>query len=155
MLILCLVIQRCLRATPLGFYLRVIVNEKPLNLGQTTSIVLSMFKILFLEIVSLKPNLFFNLVIKEKKLFTNCCIQVSHMIWSIVLSNSCFRLVLKLYPGLQHKCIKGTEDVISSDPLFLALYARFTRVPFSPISTMDFRENDIVGLNDILELWRL
>ena len=97
---------------------------------------------------------FFNLVIKEKKLFTNCCIQVSHMIWSIVLSNSCFRLVLKLYPGLQHnKCIKGTEDVISSDPLFLALYARFTRVPFSPISTLDFRENDIVGLNDILELY--
>ena len=30
---LCLVIQRCLRGTPLGFCLRVTVNEKPLNLS--------------------------------------------------------------------------------------------------------------------------
>ena len=32
MLSLFLVIRRCLRGTPLGFFLRVIVNEKPLNL---------------------------------------------------------------------------------------------------------------------------
>ena len=36
MLSLCLLIQRDLRATPLGFYLRVLVNEKPLNLEKTT-----------------------------------------------------------------------------------------------------------------------
>ena len=41
MLSLCLVIQRCLRGTPSGFCLRIIVNEKPLNLEKTTSIVLS------------------------------------------------------------------------------------------------------------------
>ena len=43
MLSLCLVIQRCLRGTPLGFCHRVIVNEKPVNLEKTTSSVLSVF----------------------------------------------------------------------------------------------------------------
>ena len=41
MLSLCLGIQRCLRGTALGFCLRVIVNEKSLNLEKTTSSVLS------------------------------------------------------------------------------------------------------------------
>ena len=43
MLSLCLVIQGGMRKTPLGFCLRVIVNEKPLNLEKTTSSVLSVF----------------------------------------------------------------------------------------------------------------
>ena len=34
MLSICLVIQRCLHETPLGFCLRVVVNEKPLNLEE-------------------------------------------------------------------------------------------------------------------------
>ena len=38
---LCLVIQQCLRVTPLGFFLRVIVNEKTQNFEKTTSSVLS------------------------------------------------------------------------------------------------------------------
>ena len=37
---LCLVILRRLRVTPFGFYLKVIVNEKPLNLEKTTVSVL-------------------------------------------------------------------------------------------------------------------
>ena len=37
MLSLCLLIQHCLHGTPLGFCLRVIVDEKPLNLEKTTS----------------------------------------------------------------------------------------------------------------------
>ena len=37
MLSLCLVIQRGMRVTPLGFCFRVIVNEKLLNLEKTTS----------------------------------------------------------------------------------------------------------------------
>ena len=37
LLSLCLVIQRCLCGTPLGFCLRVIVNEEPLDLDKTTS----------------------------------------------------------------------------------------------------------------------
>ncbi|XP_023346033.1 restin homolog [Eurytemora carolleeae] len=41
MLSLCLIIQFRLRGTPLGFCLRVIVNEKPLNLENTTSSVVS------------------------------------------------------------------------------------------------------------------
>ena len=41
MLSLCLVIQRCLLGTPLGFCLRVIVNKKPLNLEKTISSVIS------------------------------------------------------------------------------------------------------------------
>ena len=40
MLSLCLVSQRSVLVTPLGFYLRVIVNEKPLNLEKTISSVL-------------------------------------------------------------------------------------------------------------------
>ena len=39
--------QSCLRRTPLGFCLRVIVNEKPLILGKTTSIVLSVFLLIY------------------------------------------------------------------------------------------------------------
>ena len=41
MLSLCLVTQRGMRVTPLGFFLRIIVKEKPLNLEKTTSSVLS------------------------------------------------------------------------------------------------------------------
>jgi len=41
MLSLCLVIQRCLRGTPLCFCLGVIVNEKSLNLEKTASSVIS------------------------------------------------------------------------------------------------------------------
>ena len=37
MLSLCLVIQRGMRVTPLGFCLRIIVNENPLNLEKTKS----------------------------------------------------------------------------------------------------------------------
>ena len=40
MLSLCLVFQRCLRGTPLGFCFRVIVIEKPLIFKKTTSSVL-------------------------------------------------------------------------------------------------------------------
>ena len=42
---LCIVIQRCMRVTPLGFCLRVFVNEKRLNLEKTTSSVLSVLLI--------------------------------------------------------------------------------------------------------------
>ena len=41
MLSLCLVIQCGVRVSPLGFFLRVIVNEKPLNIEKATSSVLS------------------------------------------------------------------------------------------------------------------
>ena len=44
----CLVIQRCLPRTPLGFGLRVIVNEKPMFLEKTNSTVLSV--LLFLHV---------------------------------------------------------------------------------------------------------
>ena len=36
-----------MRITPLGFYLRVVVNEKPLNLVKTTSSVISVLSLLF------------------------------------------------------------------------------------------------------------
>ena len=48
MLFLCLFIQRGMRVTPLGFCLRVIVNEKPLNLKKTT------FSVLFVILIDLK-----------------------------------------------------------------------------------------------------
>jgi len=41
MLSVCLVIQHCLRGTPLGFFYRIIVNKTPLNLEKTTYSVLS------------------------------------------------------------------------------------------------------------------
>ena len=41
MLSVCLVIQSCLRGTPLGFFHRIIVNKTPLNLEKTTYSVLS------------------------------------------------------------------------------------------------------------------
>ena len=44
---LCLVIQQRMRETPLGFYLRVIVNEQILNLKKTTSSVLSVLLLLY------------------------------------------------------------------------------------------------------------
>ena len=47
MLSLCLVIQCCLRGTPLGFCLRVIVNERPLNLVKTTNSVLSVLLLIY------------------------------------------------------------------------------------------------------------
>ena len=47
MLSLCLVIQRGMRITSLGFCLRVIVNEKPLNLEKTTSSVLSILLLIY------------------------------------------------------------------------------------------------------------
>ena len=47
MLSLCLVIQRSICIPPLGFCLRVIVNLKPLNLEKTTSIVLSVFLLIY------------------------------------------------------------------------------------------------------------
>ena len=47
MLSLCLVIQRCLRGTPLGFCLKVIVNEKLLNLEMATSNVLSVLFLIY------------------------------------------------------------------------------------------------------------
>ena len=47
MLTLCLVIHRGMRVTPLGFCLRVIVNEKPLNLEKTTSSVLSVLLLIY------------------------------------------------------------------------------------------------------------
>ena len=54
MLSLCLVIQRGMRVTPLGVRLRVIVKEKPLNLENTTSSVLSvLFLIYAFSIVTL------------------------------------------------------------------------------------------------------
>ena len=49
MLYLCLVIQRCLRGTPLGFCLRVIVNEKPPNVKKTTPSVLSTLLLIYEE----------------------------------------------------------------------------------------------------------
>ena len=44
---LCLVIQRVMPTIPLGFCLRVIVNEKPLNLENTTSSVLSVLLLIY------------------------------------------------------------------------------------------------------------
>ena len=48
MLSLCLIIQRHMRVTPLGFCLGVIVNEKPLNHKKTKSSILSV--IMYLSI---------------------------------------------------------------------------------------------------------
>ena len=42
-----LVIQRGKRVTSLGFFLRVIVNQKPLNLEKTTSSVLSVLLLIY------------------------------------------------------------------------------------------------------------
>ena len=47
MLSICLVSQRSMRVTPLGFYLRVIVNEKPLNLEKTISSVLPVLLLVY------------------------------------------------------------------------------------------------------------
>ena len=47
MLSLCLVIQRGLRVTLLDLCLRVIVNEKPLNLEKATSSVLSVLLLIY------------------------------------------------------------------------------------------------------------
>ena len=47
MLSLCLVLQRGMRIAPLSFCLRVLVNEKPLNLKKTTSSVLSVLLLLY------------------------------------------------------------------------------------------------------------
>ena len=47
MLSLCLVSQRNMRVTPLGFYLRVIVNEKRLNLEKTISSVLPVLLLVY------------------------------------------------------------------------------------------------------------
>ena len=44
---LCLVIQPGMHVTPLGFCLRVIVNEKPLILEKTTSSVLSVLLLIY------------------------------------------------------------------------------------------------------------
>ena len=44
---LCLVIQRSMHVTPLGFCLGVIVNEKLLNLDKTTSSVLSVVLLIY------------------------------------------------------------------------------------------------------------
>ena len=46
---LCLLIQREMRVTPLGFCLRVILNENPLNFEKTTSIVLSVLLLIYDE----------------------------------------------------------------------------------------------------------
>ena len=53
MLSLCLVIQRCLRGTHLGFCLRIFVNEKPLNLEKTISSVQSVLLIIYPSILHL------------------------------------------------------------------------------------------------------
>ena len=53
MLSLCLVMQRGMCVTPLGFCFRVIVNEKPLNLEKTTSSVLS--DLLLIYVLSYLP----------------------------------------------------------------------------------------------------
>ena len=50
MLSLCLLIQRSITVTPFGFYLRVIVNEKPLNLKKTTSSVLSLLLLIYVKL---------------------------------------------------------------------------------------------------------
>ena len=47
MLSLCLAIQRSMRVTHLGLFLRVIVNEKPLNLEKTTSSIQSVLLIIY------------------------------------------------------------------------------------------------------------
>ena len=47
MLSLCFVIQRSMRVIPLDFCLRVIVNEKSLNLEKTTSSVLSVLLLIY------------------------------------------------------------------------------------------------------------
>ena len=44
---LCLVIQRCLRGTPLGFCLRASVKENPFNLEKTTSSILSVLFLIY------------------------------------------------------------------------------------------------------------
>ena len=57
----CLVIQRGMCETPLGFCLRIIVNEKPLNLEKTTSSALFVF-LLFYNFIGLPcdPGLAFS-----------------------------------------------------------------------------------------------
>ena len=47
MLSLRLLIQRGMRITPLGIFLRIMVNDKPLNLEKTTSSVLSVFLLIY------------------------------------------------------------------------------------------------------------
>ena len=44
---LCLVIQRGMRVTPLGYCLRVVVNDKHLNLEKTVSSVLSILLLIY------------------------------------------------------------------------------------------------------------
>ena len=50
MLSLCLVIQCGVRVSPLGFFLRVIVNKKNLNLKKTTYSVLSVSLLIYGEV---------------------------------------------------------------------------------------------------------
>ena len=47
LLSLCLVIQHGIRVTSLGFCLRIIMNEKPINLEKTTSSVLSVLLLIY------------------------------------------------------------------------------------------------------------
>ena len=47
MLSICLVIQCSMRVTPLGFCLKVIMNEKLLNLEKTTASVLSVLLLIY------------------------------------------------------------------------------------------------------------
>ena len=53
---LCLVIQRSMRVTPLGFCLRTILNKIPLNLERTTSRVLSLLCFMVVSLSWLKIN---------------------------------------------------------------------------------------------------
>ena len=47
MLSLCLVTQRGMRVTPLGFFFRIILKEKPQNLEKTTSSVLFVLLLIY------------------------------------------------------------------------------------------------------------
>ena len=58
----CLAIQRGMRLTTLSLCLRVIVNEKPLNLEKTTSSVLSVLLLIY----AFKPRVFYSLKERER-----------------------------------------------------------------------------------------
>ena len=69
----CLVIQRSMRATPLGFCLRVIVDEKPLNLEKTTSSVLSVLLLIYGFIGLTVTQVFLPVLVFQKYGFPDFC----------------------------------------------------------------------------------
>ena len=77
---LCLVIQCCLRGTPLGFCCLRVMNEKPLNLEKTTSSVLSVILLIYL----LRCHFFLPEFEDNSWIWVSCwtCCRGSWMGWS-------------------------------------------------------------------------